>query len=178
MARAESPRGAEQAERGLLVASLERAREAVLARLAGVPVVLLGEPLVSPHSSLLGVVKDLTRLERWWLSHTFAGGPDAPDAVRPPPIGSRLERSDTASTIIHDYHAECARGRSIIRHSALDDLAARPLAGGDRVTLRWILLHLIEETSRRAGHADVLRHLIDGTTTPSTATHRHAARSR
>lgn len=43
------------------------------------------------------------------------------------------------------------------------ELSVRPLRDGQRFSLRWVLLHLIEETARHAGHADFLREAIDGT---------------
>jgi hypothetical protein len=47
--------------------------------------------------------------------------------------------------------------------SGLDQLSVRPLRNDQRFSLRWVLLHLIEETARHAGHADFLREAIDGT---------------
>jgi hypothetical protein len=136
-------------ERDLLVASLERARHAVLGALSGVPVALLDEPLIWPDGSLLAIVRHLATMERWWFAHTFAGLD-----VMPP--------WDTASSVIAQYEDECRRSRTIIAGSGLDELAARPTPAGRVVVLRFVVLHMIDETSRHAGHADVLRQLIDG----------------
>lgn len=60
----------------------------------------------------------------------------------------------------------CERSReAVATEGSLDDLSVgiRPRTG-HRVNLRWILLHMIEETARHAGHADLLREAIDGTT--------------
>jgi len=48
--------------------------------------------------------------------------------------------------------------------ASLQDLCARPEPGLDPVNLRWVLMHLLEETARHAGHADIIRELIDGDT--------------
>jgi hypothetical protein len=45
----------------------------------------------------------------------------------------------------------------------LDALSVMPLDSGQQFSLRWMVLHLIEETARHAGHADLLREAIDGT---------------
>jgi Protein of unknown function (DUF664) len=152
-------------ERAALAASLDAARRAVVATLVGVPAPLLREPLVSPDSSLLGVIKHLVLLERWWFAHTFAGLDVAlQDSDDHPPVGWPLERSDTPRSVLDEYRAECRRSRGIVERAGLDDLAARPSPSGREVVLRMVVLHMIEQTNRHAGHADVLRCLIDGAT--------------
>ncbi len=158
-------------ERALLSASLDAARRAAVAALIGVPVALLREPLVSPDSSsLLGVIRHLTHLERWWFARTFAGLDVAIDhsgSFRH--AGSSLGHTDTASTVLAQYDAECRRSRHITEHAGLNDVSARAAPDGRQVALRWVLVRMIEETNRRAGHADILRDLIDGATEPATA---------
>jgi hypothetical protein len=152
-------------ERPLLAASLDAARQAAVETLIGVPVALLREPLVSPDGSLLGVIKHLTLLERQWFAHTFAGLDVAlEDTERHGNIGWWLERSDTARTVVAQYRAECQRSREIIERAGLDDVAARPTFSERVVVLRWVVLHMIEQTNRCVGRAHVLRHLIDGAT--------------
>jgi hypothetical protein len=151
-------------ERAALTASLDGARQAVVGTLTGVPIALLGEPLISPDSSsLLGIVKHLAHLERWWFGYTFAGlDVDIPWTGDGSGGGWRLERSDTARNVLALYDSECRRSVLIVKHAALDGLASRPSPGGRRVVLRWLVLHMIAETSRHLGHAEMLRHLIDG----------------
>ncbi len=143
-------------ERALLFASLERARETMLAKLVGVPVALLGEPIISSEAnSLLAVVRHLTMLERWSFAYTFAGLDLTIDRDRPSPASS-------ADRVLWQYRVECARSRRIAAGAELDDLAARPGPNGQPVVLRWVALHMIADTNRYVGHADVIRHLIDG----------------
>jgi Protein of unknown function (DUF664) len=150
-------------ERAALTAALDGARQAVVGTLTGVPIALLSEPLISPDSSLLGVVKHLAALERWWFAYTFAGlDVDVPWAGEGSDTGWRLQRSDTARNILELYGHECQRSVLIVRHAALDGVAARPSPVGRRVVLRWLVLHMLAETGRHLGHAEVLRHLIDG----------------
>lgn len=58
------------------------------------------------------------------------------------------------------WHAECARAREIVASHKLDDTGRQ--RRGEIVSLRWILVHMIEEYSRHNGHADLLRQRIDG----------------
>lgn len=63
----------------------------------------------------------------------------------------------------HRYQQACERSRKVLADAAsLDQLSARPLSNGQRFSLRWVVVHLIEETARHAGHADILREAIDG----------------
>lgn len=55
------------------------------------------------------------------------------------------------------------RRRAVVRTASLDDVT-RESSGGPIVSMRWILAHLLEEVARHAGHADILRELIDGET--------------
>jgi hypothetical protein len=144
-------------ERTLLFAALDRARDTVLASLVGIPTPLLGEPIVSSDpSSLLGVIRRLTVLERWWFAYTFAGL----DLTVDLPLAS--ERS--ALRVVGEYHVECARSRRIAERAGLDDVTVRPGPDGAHVALRSVALRMLAETNRHAGRADVIRHLIDGAT--------------
>jgi hypothetical protein len=98
----------------------------------------------------------MARAEIVWIVHRFAGEditvPD--DAVGP---------GDTLDEAIHAYRQGWARIDAIVAASNLEELCRR--TGGEApVDLRWVLMHLLEETARHAGHADILRELIDGAT--------------
>jgi hypothetical protein len=62
------------------------------------------------------------------------------------------------------YDEEVARSRAVTNSHQLGDLAARTTRRGEQPTLRWVLVHLIEEYARHNGHADLLREAIDGST--------------
>jgi hypothetical protein len=76
------------------------------------------------------------------------------DAVQP---------SDTVASLSAGYRAAWAMTDAIVADSDLDE-PCRGNAGDTPVRLRWVLMHLLEETARHAGHADILRELIDGST--------------
>ena len=63
------------------------------------------------------------------------------------------------------YRLACRRSDEVIaRASGPDQFSVQALRGGEKLSLRWVLLHLIEETARHAGHADLLREATDGAT--------------
>ncbi len=62
------------------------------------------------------------------------------------------------------YRDACERSRRVVSATtSLDELSAQARPDGRHFSLRWVLLHLIEETARHAGHADLLREALDGT---------------
>jgi hypothetical protein len=70
-----------------------------------------------------------------------------------------IEPQDTLESITALYEGEIARSRKIVEHSSLDDPSH---ASKEPLSLRWIMIHMIEETPRHTGHADILRELTDG----------------
>ena len=66
---------------------------------------------------------------------------------------------DTVEQAIADYRAEGAHSNEVLAAHGLDDDVRM---GSSTLSLRWIMVHMIEETARHAGHADVLRELTDG----------------
>ena len=108
-------------------------------------------------TTLLGIVKHLAFVEVYWSQRRFAGS----DVVLRGD-GFELEPADTVESVRRAY-AEAGRKTDEIV-AACSDLE-QPLARGRHgLTLRWMLTHLVEETARHAGHADILRELVDGTT--------------
>lgn len=152
-------------EKTMLSGFLDRYRDNVLFKLDGVSSEQASQRLVPSATTLLGVVKHLAFVERSWFQHRFAGRPiefpwreDEPDED----IDFRIQKDDTIERVRRLYEQECAKSREIVADASLEDLAAdTTLPGGPR-NLRWIVLHMIEETARHAGHADILRELTDG----------------
>lgn len=111
-------------------------------------------------TTLLGLVKHLANVERTWFGRVFAGQ-DLPDpwTEEDPDVDFRIEPGETVENIFAFYREECDGSRRIVEAVSLDDVARH--LGRDH-TLRWILIHMIEETARHVGHADILRELTDG----------------
>jgi hypothetical protein len=70
----------------------------------------------------------------------------------------------TSAEVIADYRAAIADSDRAIRAAGDPEAPLAELVQGDRLTLRWVLAHMTTETARHAGHADILREQIDGTT--------------
>ncbi len=112
-------------------------------------------------TTLLGIVKHLAYVERGWFQNTFLGLDVLPAARNADDDAEFvIEDGDTVEGILAFYQQEIARSREIVAEADLDDHARRE----DRrdYTLRWIMVHMIEETARHVGHADILREQTDG----------------
>jgi uncharacterized damage-inducible protein DinB len=113
--------------------------------------------------TLLGLVKHLTDVERSWFREVFMGEDlsELWDDTYPERYW-RIEPDDTTEAIIAAYLAETSMANEIIDQHSLDDDAIAPRHGMDGLLLRWIVVHMIEETGRHCGHADLIREAIDG----------------
>jgi uncharacterized protein DUF664 len=159
--RGHTPSGAD--ERETLIAFLDKYRESVLVKLDGLDRDQLTRRLLDSRTTLLGIVKHLVLVEEWWFATVMAGGPVVPEDPDDPDAEWLVLDSDDPEQLVADYRAACARSDDIAR--AQSSLEAR-VPGPHRPdkSVRWILVHMLEETARHAGHADIIRELIDGRT--------------
>ncbi|WP_369388468.1 DinB family protein [Streptomyces sp. CG1] len=114
--------------------------------------------------TLLGLVQHLAEVERNWFQRVLAGL-DVP-RVFEERTGCGLDPEHGLEDALAVWRAELARGRELLAERDLADtgrLVDEPMAGVE-VSVRWVLIHLIEEYARHNGHADILRERIDGTT--------------
>jgi uncharacterized damage-inducible protein DinB len=124
----------------------------------------------SPPSTLrlLGLVRHLTEVEQAWFSHHFAGGPSEPayssEDDRDADLNVAEADADSTAAAWDRFDKEVARSRKILAANDLDTLAAGVTREGEKYSLRWIVVHMIEEYARHNGHADLLREAIDGAT--------------
>jgi len=156
-------------ERELLLGFIRWQREQVVATAQG----LSDDDLRwTPDGRLLsisGVISHLTRMEWRWIEGRYLGSP-FPARHDEFTVGDDM----TGAGVIHAYWQQAQRTAVLVRDASSLDAPclgdeggrgpAHELLGFDRpVTLRWVLLHLIEETAHHAGHADSTRELLDGT---------------
>jgi len=114
--------------------------------------------------TLLGLVQHLAEVERNWFQRVL-GGLDLPP-VFAEETGYALDPAHGLDEALTVWHREVARGRELCAGRSLEDTGRfvdGPMAGAE-VSVRWVLIHLIEEYARHNGHADILRERIDGTT--------------
>ncbi|MFG3157318.1 DinB family protein [Streptomyces sp. NPDC048219] len=124
----------------------------------------------SPSSmTLLGLVQHMAVVERNWFQSVFAGLTVSPVFGEGNPDGFVLEPERGLDEVTAAWQAEIVRGRELIAGASLDDsgrLSAQEASqvGDQGISLRWIMVHMIEEYARHNGHADLLREQIDGVT--------------
>jgi hypothetical protein len=142
-------------------------RATLLAKCAG----LTGEqlkrrPLPPSRLSLLGLVRHMLEVERWWFRMN-AAGEDLTFPYDPDSVGldfEAIEAADAAADLAA-FRQECELARAAVAGRSLDDVV--PSSGHHperRRNVRWIFVHMLEEYARHNGHADLLREAIDGAT--------------
>ncbi len=153
-------------ERTMLTGWLDYHRATLAMKCAGLTPGQLRERSAPPSSmSLLGLLRHMAEVERGWFRRTLAGE-DAPAIYysdeRPDDDFDALD-SAAPDEVLRTWHRECDLARAATDSAASLDVLGRSWRGHD-VSLRWILVHMIEEYARHNGHADLLRERIDGST--------------
>ena len=153
-------------ERQAMLAFLEHQRQAVRHAAYGLRDDQARATSTPSALSLGGLIKHLAYGEQNW-SDRIEALPPAEDAFGEYTASLVLPDGETLSSVLRQYEQACARTDSLIggiedldQHVALPDEPWFP--DPHRCTVRWILLHLVEETARHAGHADIIREALDG----------------
>ena len=120
---------------------------------------------VPPSSlSLLGLVRHMAEVERNWFRRALANE-NAPPHYRsdqdPDGAFHNVDTADVAEAFA-TWRAECAHARAVVASFSDLDAMGRDEARPGRPSVRWVLVHMIEEYARHNGHADLLREVIDG----------------
>lgn len=153
-------------ERTMLTSWLDWHRATVGAKCAGLsPQLSSAAPLpTSPMTTIGGIVSHLRWVEAFWFETVMLDQPDrAPYSQEDPDAEWRVGSTRPLDELLDEYETQCRRSREITAKLELGN-SSRSLPGLGRPTLRWVLVHMIEETARHNGHLDVLRELADGTT--------------
>ena len=150
-------------EKPSLQISLDRHRDVVLWKLEGLDDEQLRRPMTPSGTNLLGLVKHLAGVEYQWFGQTFGREAEAVAQLETDPVKDMRAGPDesTADIVAYYQRARAASDRAI---EELDIDAVGTAWFGERVSLRRVLIGMIEETARHTGHLDILRELIDGTT--------------
>ncbi|MET0135611.1 MAG: DinB family protein [Kibdelosporangium sp.] len=143
-------------EKSTLLGFLDYLRGAIAAKAADAPEPQVRTAGVPSGTSLLGLVRHLTFVERCYFL-----GEDVRDwaaTMRPAP-------EETVADVLAAYRAATEQANKIVADCTdLTQRTPHPARRGPAPSMRWVLVHMIEETGRHAGHADILREQIDGAT--------------
>ncbi|MFG2848517.1 DinB family protein [Kitasatospora sp. NPDC048296] len=146
-------------EKEMLWAFLRFARATVVAKTDGLTAEQLARRHVGSATTLGGVLSHLTCVEYDWFANRLGGG-NVPMPFGPEDPDGDWHTADTGrADLVTRYREACATSDEIIAALDLDSTGAQT---DSDYTLRWAMTHLVAETHRHAGHADLLRELTDG----------------
>lgn len=147
---------------------LQSARDALLWKLDGLSEYDARRPLTPTGTNLLGLVKHVASVEFGYFGETFGRPSSEPlpwfDDDAEPNADMWATAEESRADVVGLYHRAWAHSDATIAALPLDAVGRVPHWSGERaaVTLHRILVHVIAETQRHAGHADVVRELVDG----------------
>ena len=162
--RTDPPRVAD--ERPALEGWLDYHRETLLWKCGGLTADQLRARAVPPSAlSLLGLVRHMVEVERWWFRMNVAGEDVDYESCTNDDDTADFDALDDADAEadLATFRAECERSRAAVRDRKLDD-TFNSRHSGREIDVRWVFVHMIEEYARHNGHADLLRECIDGST--------------
>jgi hypothetical protein len=153
-------------EREMLEAWLGFHRGTLMLKCSGLTGAQLKQTVCPPSNlSLLGLVRHMALVERWWFRRQAAAEPVGNLYISQENPGADFEEvpaADAGSDVAR-YREEVRLARQAAAGLPLDHTFPHPTSGND-MTLRWVFMHMIEEYARHNGHADLLRERIDGAT--------------
>ncbi|GGQ07496.1 DinB family protein [Streptosporangium pseudovulgare] len=119
----------------------------------------------SPLMTVAGLVSHMRWTEHCWFEVLFLGRPSDGN----PQFDENVEDADMRvegvplARLLDEFEQQCRTSNEIIAAHALDDVGSHPGYRSAGATLRWMLIHMVEETARHVGHLDTVRELLDGT---------------
>ena len=123
----------------------------------------LRRQLTPSGTNLIGLVKHLAAVEYGWFCETFGKEvEELPFDENDPNADLRAEPDESTEDILAFYRRARTAADKAIAETELEELGTAWF--GEQVSMRWTLIHMIEETARHAGHMDIVRELIDGAT--------------
>lgn len=149
-------------ERQMLEAFLDDFRDIVVRKVAGLSDIDARRRLVASQTTAGGLIKHMRWAEYGWFDQILRQ--QLGENLRPHERSWEFELlpDEVLTTLVADYQQQCERSRQIAADYPLDFVVPHNRHG--QVSLRWIYIHMIEETARHAGHLDILREQLDGTT--------------
>jgi uncharacterized damage-inducible protein DinB len=151
-----------------LTAFLDYQRETVLGKAEDLDAEQFRRTLPPSSLTIGGLLNHLALVEDSWFRERFSGLPEGElwagvDWKSDPDFEFRTAAELDPDVLRQRYRDACARSREIVAQAEdLDQVSVGAWPDGTHWNLRWVLVHMIEETARHAGHADLLRESIDG----------------
>jgi uncharacterized damage-inducible protein DinB len=150
-------------EKTILQSYLDWYREALVDKVGGLSDADMKRRLVHSETTLFGIVHHLAYVERSWFQERFGGrAVKYPWSDEDPDAEWHVDGAISSNEAIAQYRRECDISRQIVAGADLEDFAKHEEF--QDMILRRIMVHMIEETARHVGHADILRELTDGVT--------------
>jgi uncharacterized damage-inducible protein DinB len=165
MAEAQRPDRREQAvagERSTLESFLDDYRDIVVRKVSGLSDIDARRRLVASATTVGGMIKHLRWAEYGWFEQLLQERSDDNRRAHERAWEFRLVDEESLPTLITEYQAQCQESRRIAARYPLDHTVPHRRFG--HVSLRWIYVHMIEETARHTGQLDILREQLDGAT--------------
>jgi hypothetical protein len=161
---------ASEASDDMLRTFLRAQRESVLAIVEGLSEEAWHRSVVPTGWTPAGMVEHLGGAEWHWFQGVVAGKqPELPGDVeedQPPydPMSVVFTTDASAAEVLAFYRGQCAESESVLATTPLSSppRGTHGLGGFEPPNVRWVVLHVIEETARHAGHLDLARELLDG----------------
>jgi uncharacterized damage-inducible protein DinB len=117
----------------------------------------------SPLMTMAGVVSHLRWVEHCWFEVLFLGRPaEGPQFQEEPDDADMIVDGVALEQLLHEFEQQCKVSNEIIASHSLDDVGMHPDFGSAAATLRWMLIHMVEEVARHVGQMDIIRELLDG----------------
>jgi uncharacterized damage-inducible protein DinB len=160
-------------ETATLLGFLEYQRATLAWKCGGLEAAGLQAKVGASSMTLGGMLKHLAYVEDYWFSQRLHGSQrqtpfDKVDWKADPDWEWHSAAQDTPEQLVTLWQESVARSRAGVARALADGglarLAEQPWPNGEKPSLRWILVHMVEEYARHNGHADLLRESIDGET--------------
>jgi hypothetical protein len=156
--------GVRRGERETLEGFLDWYRAVVERKVDGLTLDDAKRVMTPTGMSALGILKHLGWVERGWFRETFSGEDvDSIDVDGDNSAEFAIGPDDTVASVVAFYRAEVDQSKRVVHEApSLDAVSAAATDYNEHVSLRWIMVHMVEETARHAGHLDLIREQIDG----------------
>ncbi|MFE2597287.1 DinB family protein [Streptomyces sp. NPDC057617] len=118
----------------------------------------------SPMMSMAGLVSHMRWAEHLWFEVILMGRPAEGPMFEEADDADMMVEGIPLAQLLEEYERQCAVSDELVAAHGLDDVGRHPDFKASAASVRWMVLHMIEETARHAGHADAIRELLDGET--------------